>query len=75
MGPRADLDAIAKSKIFVPCQESNPSYPVHSLVVIMPALTHLLKNTGAKHGKLFINENTTKKINISFLPYSRQESR
>jgi len=34
MGPRADLDAVVKRKIFCTCQESNPGRPARSLVTI-----------------------------------------
>jgi hypothetical protein len=43
MGPRADLDAIAKRKNSCPYQELNPSYSAHSLVTILNELPQIIK--------------------------------
>jgi hypothetical protein len=42
VGPRADLDAVAKRRI-MPCRESNPGHPVRSTVpIVSPFLFNCL---------------------------------
>jgi hypothetical protein len=49
VGPRAGLGTVAKRKI-LPCWESNPEHPVHSLVTILTELSWLTaQNSGYRN--------------------------
>jgi len=39
MGPRADPESVAKRKKSLPCRESDPGRPTHSLVTILTQLS------------------------------------